>query len=457
MAGHSYLTYLKFAVLLLIIAGCEEYKYSIEMEPGDQGIERKLTISDNVPDEKKAAIAKLYQNQIAPNIFRGTFDTNLPNDVGGAGFYTTFDTDMGKAVLYSERFRGNDNLNDTLDKAKLFVDRVVDFFIGWLEYELGDEPNFAALKTFCNKNLRSDVKNMAVYLWLSNVLEEYKGNDSDEIPMRMIHYFIERDYLESRQIYFTSFGIGDDEQTLRIIRQWIAKKMGYSSDANAAEKLDFLSDPGHAKESAQAYIRTTELFKKAWEEKKLEQNDPNAERPQIDVDEYFEYMMQDIDLGPDFFSFNTNKVEVKLACRNEPFATNGRWDEQASQVLWSSNIADNIHLPTFFYASWGEPNVEFQQKHFGRVVLAGENMAQYCVWRESLNEENAKEWDSFILSLSPGEDLEGRLNSFRFSSERQKEQDEDKSDLAREPRGMILAGLKSEKEKEDTKSLIDRQ
>ena len=102
--------------------------------------------------------------------------------------------------------------------------------------------------------------------------------------------------------------------------------------------------------------------------------------------------------------------------------------------------------------------MEFQQKHFGQVVLSDENLAQYCLWRENLDEGEGKEWDSFILSLNPGEDFEEQLNNFRFSSDQQGGSDEEKSDLAKEPRELIMAGLKSEKEKkEDTKTQTDRE
>ena len=65
---------------------------------------------------------------------------------------------------------------------------------------------------------------------------------------------------------------------------------------------------------------------------------------------------------------------------------------------------------------------------------------------------------SFILSLNPGEDLESRLNAFRFSSDHQKDPNEEKRDPAQEPRELILAGLKLEKEKkEDIKTQTDQK
>jgi hypothetical protein len=444
MSKHSYV---KFIVLLLIIAGCEEYKYCIEMKPCDQRIERKLTCPGNLPEDKRATIARLYEKQIDPNIFWGRFDTNLPNDVGGAGFYTTYNTDMGQAAFYSERFRGDDNLNDTLQKLQMIADRSVDFLIGWLEHELGDDPNFANLKAFCNKNIRHDFKNIAIYLWLSNIMPEYENTNSEEILTRIMQYVIERGYLSPKQMYLLAANYGvNDEQILRLMRQWIANKMDYSSPQILTKRLGFLSDAKRAEESVEQYIRTTDFFAKAWEAKKLQDNDPNAEQPQIDVGEF---ILHDIDFEFDLFSWSDSKVEVKLACTNEPFDTNGQWDKRANHVVWLSKIAGDEKLPTFFYASWSDPNDKYQEEHFGRVVLSDEALAQYCIWRDNLDEAKGKEWGSFVLSLNPNEDLEGRLNDFRFSVNRQKGLDEEKSDLAQEARELILAGLKTEKENKD--------
>lgn len=446
MTKHTYLT---FVVLLLVTSGCfeiQKYKYSIEMKPSGRRIERRLAYPRNLTEDEKAAIAKLYEKKIDPNILCGTFDSNLPNDVGGSGFYFTVETEMGHTTSYSERFRGQPNLNDTLEKIQTIADRSVDFLIGWLEHEIGDDPNFANLKAFCDKNVRHDIKNMAIYFWLSGISSDSRVVSDSELVARMKHYVAERGYFDPKQIHlFAANYEGDNKQLLRLLRQLVADKMGYSPEI-ADRRLGFLSDTKRAEESGKRYIRTTDFFAKAWEAKKLEENNPNAAPPDVDVGEF---VLHDIDLEIDFFSFSDNEVEVKLACTNEPYDTNGRWDKRAGQVVWVSRIAGEERLPTFFYASWSEPDKKFQQEHFGRVVLSGEALTEYCTWRDSLDHAKGKEWDSFVLSLKPGGDLQTRLNEFRFSTEQQEGQDKQISGLAQKPRELILAGLKSEEDKKD--------
>lgn len=443
MAKHSYLI---FIILFIFIAGCEEYKYSIEMKPYKEEIERKLICSSNLSQDKRESIAKLYEKQVDPNIFWGRFNENLPNDVGGAGFYTAFSANMGRVNIYSERFRGNDNLNHTLEQAQLLADRIVDFLIGWLEYELGDDPNFVNLKVFCNENIRPDLKNLMIYFWLSNILEEYKNGALEEMVMRLQHYVIERGYLSPKQMYLLTESSGDGEkQGLRLFRRLVTDKMGYSLPGIEAERLIFLTDSKNAEDSIKQYIRTTDFFKRAWEDKKRQENDPNTGPPETDMDDF---IMHGIDFEFDIFSWSDTQIEVKLACENEPFQTNGKWDKEASQVVWRCSIAGNEELPTFFFASSSDPNRKYQEEHFGEVVLSGETLAEYCMWREKLDEGKAKEWDYFVLSLTPSQDLEKQLSSFRFSEDRQKQKESDmkQSDLAERPRELILKGLEAKKE-----------
>lgn len=408
---------LNLAILLIFTAGCEEEKYSIEMVPYEEGIERTFIFSGLSSDDEREKLCErlstLYEEQIDPNTFTfwGTFNEYLPNDIGGAGFYTTFATDMGTTFIYSERFRGNDDLNYTIEEMQLLCDRYVDFLMGWLEYELGADPDFYRLWIFCDDTLRQDAKNLMIYFWLSNILQEYKSDAAEEMVMRMKHYVVERGYLGPREIhFFTENYEGDQEQMLPVIRRFVSEQMGYSYGQMAVDRLESLSDGERAEESMRQYILTTDFFQEAWEAKKREENNPYADPPDLSVEDY---VLQDANIPFDMFP-STPYLEVKLMCKNEPFATNGEWDEESKQVVWSGHIAGKGHLPTFCHAAWSVPDEIFQEEHFGCVILRDELLSEYCIWRESLDEVEAEEWDSFISSLQPSEDLEEQLSSFHF-------------------------------------------
>jgi hypothetical protein len=448
MTKHSYL---KFCVLLLIIAGCEEYKYCIEMKPFSGGIERKLICSGNFSDEELERIVGLYENRINHYTFSGRFDANLPKDVGGAGFYTSFMSNMGKTTVYSERFQGDDDIYVKLNQINQGVDQLIDFVIGWLEYELGDEPNFDKLHEFCDNDLRRDCKNLLYYFWLAQILSNYQDDVQEEFFMRTIHYLFERDYISQKDVPLL-FG-GSKESVYNFIRRFVAGKMGYLDPNVMDERLKFLSNEEHLEKSIERYIPTTDLYKKIWEAKKIEESDPNAEPPEIGdvLSSILEEAGFEFDLFPPTYT-----IEVKLNCDSVPYTSNGKWDKEAQQIVWSVKtnsfyfyIVEIPSLPTYFYCSWSTPDKKFQEEHFGRVILSDEDLAQYCIWGESLDEGKSKEWDSFVLSLNPGEDLEGRLNAFRFSIDQQKVLDAEVSDLAKVPRELILAGLKAGKKNKD--------
>ena len=448
MAKHSNV---KFIVLLFIIAGCEEYKYCIEMKPFSGGVERNLICSGNFSDEELERIAGLYENRINRHTFSGKFDAKLPKDVGGAGFYTSFMSNMGKTTVYSERFQGDDDLYFKLNQIDLGVDHLIDFVIDWLEYELGDDPNFNKLLEFCDNNLRRDCKNLLYYFWLARILSDYQDDVQEEFGMRAMHYLLERDYISQKEVPLLLGG--SEKAVYNFICRFVAGKMGYSDPNEMTEHLKFLSDEEHLEKSIERYIPATDLYKKIWEAKKIEESDPNAGPPETGdiLCPVLEEAGFEFDLFPPTYT-----IEVKLNCDSVPYTSNGRWDGEAQQVVWSVktniccfNIVEARSLPAYFYCSWSTPDKKFQEEHFGRVILIDEDLAQYCIWKENLDEGKSKEWDSFVLSLSPGEDLEGRLNAFRFSIDQQKGLEAEVSDLAEVPRELILAGLKAEKKNRD--------
>ncbi len=456
--------------LLLITSGCfetEQYEYTLEIAPAGDSFERKLTCSSNVSSEERSHIGRLYREQQGKRTFVGIFK-NVPNDINESGSFMHLNTQMGTSSLYTERFYGSDDVLARLEKSYQSIDILIELLIGWFEMELGHEPNFDMLRTFCDQNLRQDIKNIYMYIYVGAIvsemgtdlhiqIEESSGSETtgqleqssqtetteymEEFAARTYHYFAARGYFDQIQLPDMAGAINYAENRddcgwlMTIIQRFIAGKMGHQNSTRLPASLSFLSDAETAKASFEKYIRTSEVYNNAWEKKKLEEDDPNAEPPEAWEAIYTETGIFDwlpFNLFADQYTY-----KVSLSCGSKPVGSNGKWNEQTKTLTWSATTPEGSSgWQTFFYAAWSTPNKQFQTAHFGKLVLKGENLAEYCLWREGLTQEDADEWDRFLLSLRPGTELTTQLSSFRFTAD-----SPGTTGLANLPRELILSGL----------------
>jgi hypothetical protein len=141
-------------------------------------------------------------------------------------------------------------------------------------------------------------------------------------------------------------------------------------------------------------------------------------------------------------------LELKLHSGQKPYATNGQWDEQAASLSWSENLRQDAPLPVFCFALWSQPERAFQEAHFGKVLLSGEELAEYVLWYRGLDSREAAEWDRFMAGCKPGGDLKTALEAFRFSGDRHPDPqnpDDKPPSLADAPRGLILDALQADR------------
>jgi hypothetical protein len=204
---------------------------------------------------------------------------------------------------------------------------------------------------------------------------------------------------------------------MRRIQRLVARKMGVPETELAPAALAFLADETTMERSFNKYLAGTALYRarlKQWkEDKKLK---PDLKRPEpLEVARDAVWELVDFDLfgKPDHLA-------VRLSLPSSPVHSNGRWDKGLKQVVWETDIEDRTnaaHFPFVCYASWSQAEQEYQIEHFGRVVLTGDELTQYCLWRGSQDERAGGEWDTFVASLQPGSGLVKKLDAFRFPGE----------------------------------------
>ena len=460
------------------LCGCEWFEYDIELAPEGQELQRTLTVTQHgepnwemvgPPDEsllireqsnKEAAtqpdetmspteleiLTKAYGK--APSekpglvwTISGRFTGPMPQDVGGHGSYIPLQTAMGTARAYIERFRGDDDLHGQLERRLEAADKLAALIAGWLSAETKDVPGSQKLRAFLDGPFRKDVKNLSIYMWTAYLLDNPGPQTQDDLPIpgaaaavdaivRVCQYAIERGYFSPEDLpaiarHIQKAQVNNDQNAVgKIFQRAVARRMGISDDKPIPRSLAFLRDPSRAGLSLLEYAGTTDEYRDALAEwKGAEDKDIDADLP--GPEDFVSglagaAMSLPMDLPLPFFP-RPSRLRVSLATGTKPLAGNGEWDAKTGRFRWSSPLPARDQqrdgLPTLCYAVWAKPDKEFQKRHFGKVALDGWELVAYCLWRKGLTETEAKEWDGFVASLRPGENLVGKLEGFRFSAE----------------------------------------
>jgi hypothetical protein len=424
--------------MALVVTGCPHNQYLVALKPQGNVMERTLVFyredgantNTGVPNYQSfdtaelAAITAVYPAHGVTNdglrfVARGEFTNALPNDVGGSGSYTCLTNSLGEADFYGERFRGNDDLAGMVERRFEAADQLADLFIGWSRMELGQEPGYDKLRQFLDADFRRDLKNLGAYCWEGQLVGNYETNASGEFIVRFGQYLVEHGYLRMEEVpaVFNDVYGNDPQALLHRIQRLVARKMGVPDTEPVPAALAFLADETTMEKSFAKYLADSDLYRarlKQWEEdSKLK---PDLKRPDpLDVA---------ADLAGNLVEFDlfgqADHLTVRLSLSSSPLHSNGRWDKSLKQVVWESDIEDRTnasHFPFFCYASWAQADRQFQKRHFGRMILAGDSLTRYCLWRGSLDQQDGDEWDAFVASLRPGPGLAEKIEAFRFIGE----------------------------------------
>jgi hypothetical protein len=453
-----------FLPALLVFSGlsCDHNEYRIEMTPAGDALERTLTVDRfqigniqpvperpgpgmqtrpaveanapayiDVPPEELEALTKIYKTSTPganPKVHRfvGRFKDKTPNDVGGAGRYACYETGMGTAFAYVERFRGNDSPADEFQAMYKSADKTMDLIVGWAKSRWGDRKDFPALRRFLDEDVRKDIKNIATYAWMVGFATRSTPGEhgaaasvelKKEIAARASQYLLERGYVGSEDVpkLFRIFMDGDNKTKLaaagELLRKMLTTKAQITDKGLVDDLLGLIDKPD---ESFQKYVRGTEEFKKLqadWEQKK--KTDPNAPEPTVsDLGGSLEDVFH-LDLD---WTDSDDSLGITLASGTSPLATNGLWDANTGRIVWELRVKtrrDAAHgPPTICYAVWVKPDEKFQKEHLGKVALTGADLLDYCLWFSSLNLDEADSWNTVLRNLRPGPEAIEKLKLF---------------------------------------------
>lgn len=453
-------SWIGLALAALWIAGCREYNcYELELRPEGDSLQRKLTCwrvaaqTDSDRSEKTAtfppdeltAIASAYSERLSPegasrHQFRTTFSGPTPQDLGGAGSFHRLTSPVGSTSVYVERFRGNDDLDAQIYDKRQAADRLADLIVGWCDAEAGKSPESSSLRQFLHQDFRQDLRNLALYYWLSKASASRQPQDQRDrdLGVRLSQYLVERGYVSpvASPVWTGPILLDDPRRTLKLARELLARKLKLSSEAAIAKTFPFLADPDQLAESWNKYLASTPEYKqllKRWERKKQMQPDASKPDPSEVIEEILGQSMLDLALFE-----RPDEMQLTLTLPREPFATNGEWNRLLTQVVWSQPLPKGSSLPVLCYAAWSEPDADYQRLHFGIVAIDGEELAHYVGWYRTLSAQQQMEWDGMLEDLMPKDDPGEKLARFVFTGEPAQQP----QDAAQPGKQLLLKGLK---------------
>lgn len=433
--------------LCLCILGCDNDVYEIQLRPRNQLIYRKLTVfhggydTDESGQQKKRVkfllpketldkLVVVYGKKptLGPkdvSVFEGEFSREMPNDVGGFGNYTYLPTAMGSATLYTERFGGDIDIAGNIESGFEAADLLADILIGWLGGQFETRREWPKLREFLDTQFRNDLKNISAYFWtITNQPSHYKlkvnsglTNPIIENFMRLGAYMVERGYIEPAEIksLFETLSRKPSPELNPILIDILGEKVGLEDKLFIGEVASVLTSMNQPASSLETYLTESEF----------------GEKLQVATETFYDHSDEptNVELLGTFVSnllFHSGGpatrgkvVRVTLALPSKPEITNGRWDAKTSKLHWpATNLPNNpTNWPVFIFATWSQPDENFQRIHFSKVVLTDNRLFDYCLWRENLPAHQARQFDEFIVSLTPDETLIQRLESFHFDRE----------------------------------------
>ena len=298
---------------------------------------------------------------------------------------------LGSTSSYIERFGGDDDLAAQLSKRRQSADALADLLAGWMTAELGQDPRFPQLKKVLDEDLRRDLRNLAIYVWAYQVTEDLQTPPNGEFLVRAGEYFCERGYFSPPEIplLVRALSDGDPKPLLRHIQRFLAEKMGIAKGQPIPASLDFLGGLPRLQASLVKYARSDESLRKRLAASKTRKKDKAGSKTVVSAEEdeeaitelFAETALDMVGFQLNLFGGSTGALDLKLSCAERPYATNGKWDEKHAALTWSKTLDADRKMPVVCFSLWSAPDVSFQKAHFGKLLLTGEGLAEYAIWR----------------------------------------------------------------------------
>jgi hypothetical protein len=347
-----------------------------------------------------------------------------PDPLGSAFWWLQSSSPLGAVYRYQERLAGRESAVSFAQSLQGSDEQAAELLGGWLREELGADPAAAQVERIVREHWLPDLCELAWLSWLSasDLLPEA------DVEPRLAQFLLEHGYIELtpgagsplQEIEYRVLALTDLRRRGvplgSALQRWLAapedevKASVQRHVVRSAPFRSWLAEPGRAAPHVRAALGAF----------------GSSAAPELDHegDELLAaYLAERFPaalrvLGAFAALGAQGDVEVSLALPAAPFASNGRWDAEQGRLHWEKrSLFAGPELSGLLHASWSEPASDFQQAHFGRVLLAQEPLHRYNEWYRALGPARREAWDRFAEQLTPGPQLRARLAGFRFEDD----------------------------------------
>ncbi|MCA9177412.1 MAG: hypothetical protein KDB14_23165 [Planctomycetales bacterium] len=404
------------------LTGCTRSEFDLQLEPKGGELSRELTIAGGDPGsaprltaDEAQRLETIYGKRPGgggPFQVAKSFRRDLPDDVGGKGAYVYWESSLGGLAIYGEQFRGEADYADLLEARLKTADAVADLVRDWALEQAADKPSQARVRQWFDVDLRKDLRGLTALMAMSHF--ELHAGRSKTVFSRALMYLWDRGYVDpdrlpSWQRAFESENPASVLEAVCEILDWRLR-----AEPGVRNALPVLADSDALRGSFSTYLDG------AVERLSLlpTMRPPNPEKP-TKPEELFGAAVGFALLGQPLLHYHDN-IRSQLRLKQAPLATNGEWDPADKKVTWNWQLSvpgeylPELRLPSGQFAAWVEPNEAYQTKRFGKVLLDGEPLAKYVMWRRGLTDAEGRLWDAFMDGLAPTDDLAARIGAFEF-------------------------------------------
>jgi hypothetical protein len=417
-------------MVLLLAGGRQRGQYHISMSVDGDTLTRELRYTkphkenESPPPievEEARHLAQVYGVDVpvasSEIVVSGSFTGATPTDIGGAGSLQYLRSPLGEAWIYIERFRGTDQPRASLVDREAAADELADIVRDWFRIELKGIADAERVVTFLDTDYRTDLRELVTFVWLAEAMNDVSESDparDHEMLMRIGTYFVERGYVDITKLpELVKLSWNDTDEEFRlIVNRALARRLDLDL---SRDEWAFLKTRGTVEQSLDAALRDDPRLRDY-----VRRVSPNGPETGVPASAW----VGDVSMRAFGMSLQGgDALSVRLKLEDAPFQTNGEWNPAEKCAMWNRGLplreAKSSHpLPAFLYAEWSTPNAAFQQAHFGKTVLAGQTLLEYCTWSSGLADDQRQAWDEFVATLKPGPGLAAKIQGFVFPPSR---------------------------------------